>query len=304
MLCSPSRQREGGALQELSYVRATTVEEAVALLREHGSAARVLAGGTDLIALARSRRIDIDLFVDIKGIPEVLQLAFDPAAGLTLGAALPCYRIYTDAAVQQHYPCLIDCTSLIGGTGIQGRASLGGNLCNSSPSGDTIPAMIVLDGRATIAGPNGRRQVPVEEFCSGPGRNVLEPGEFLLSLHFPPPPPRSGAHFLRFIPRNEMDIAVVNAASHVRLDGDTVSWARVAVGAVAPIPLLVPEAAAALVGNPLTDETIAAAAAAARAAARPIADMRGSIKQRKHLAAVLTERSLHAAAARARGEGA
>jgi len=153
-----------------------------------------------------------------------------------------------------------------------------------------------------IAGPKGWRAVPVENFCTAPGRNVLEKGEFVVALKFPPPEPRSGARFLRFIPRNEMDIAVVNTASHIKFDGDVVRWARVSLGAVAPTPLLVEGAAQALVGKPLTDATIEAAAEAARDAARPIDDMRGSIKQRKHLCAVLTRRTLQQAAARARGE--
>jgi carbon-monoxide dehydrogenase medium subunit len=286
-------------VQALKYQRATTIDQAVQLLADSGPAGHVLAGGTDIIVQARARSVDVDLLVDVKGIPELSQLAYDAATGLTIGAALPCYRIYADADVQQHYPALVDSTSLIGGTAIQGRASIGGNLCNASPSADAIPTMIVLEGTATIAGPNGARDVPVEDFCTGPGQSVLQPGEVLVSIHFPPPAADSGARFLRFIPRNEMDIAVVNSASALRFDGDTVSWARVAVGAAAPTPLLVAAAADALVGQPLTDDSIAAAATAAREATSPIDDMRGTIKQRRHLAAVLTERTLRGAAERA-----
>jgi carbon-monoxide dehydrogenase medium subunit len=286
-------------VQALKYQRATTIGQAVQLLVDSGPAGHALAGGTDIIVQARARRIDVDLLVDIKGIPELSQLSYDASTGLIVGAAVPCYRIYGDADIQQHYPALIDSTSLIGGTAIQGRASIGGNLCNASPSGDAIPTMIVLEGTATIAGPNGTRDVPVEDFCTGPGQNVLQPGEVLVSIHFPPPVADSGARFLRFIPRNEMDIAVVNSASALRFDGDTVTWARVAVGAAAPTPLLVAAAADALVDGPLTDESIAAAAAAAREATSPIDDMRGTIKQRRHLAAVLTERTLRGAAERA-----
>ena len=287
-------------MQELRYAKFSTVDDAVAALQAGGPTARVLAGGTDVIVQARARVRDIDLLVDVKGIDEAMQLTFDADGGLTVGAATPCYQIYGDAGVRERYPALIDCSTLIGGTGIQGRASLGGNLCNSSPSGDSLPVMYVLEASAEIAGPGGRRTVPVEDFCTGPGRNVLQAGELLVSLHFPPPAPNSGAAFLRFIPRNEMDIAVVNAATQLRFDGDTVSWARVSIGATAPTPLLVPEAAAALVGRPLSDDTIAAAAAASKAAARPIDDMRGSIKQRKHLAAVYTQRTIAIAADRAR----
>ena len=282
--------------------RPATIQQAVQLLHDGGDSARVLAGGTDVIVIARSRRRTIDLLVDVKRIPELTAIEWDPGSGLTIGAAAPCHAIYGDADIRANYPAIIDSAALIGGTGIQGRASFGGNLCNSSPSADTIPTQIVLEGVARVVGPNGERDVAVEDFCTGPGRNVLEAGEFVVSIRFPAPEAGSGARFLRFIPRNEMDIAVCNAASAVKMDGGTVRWARVSIGAVAPTPLLVGGAADALVGNPLNDETIAAAAEASREAATPIDDMRGSIRQRKHLAAVLTKRTLEQAGARARGE--
>ena len=288
-------------MQAVRYVRASAVEEAIRLLADGGPTARVLAGGTDVIVQARERTRDIDLLVDVKHIPETMAISYSQADGLSVGAAVPCYRIYGDESVQRHYPSLAEATSIIGGTGIQGRASLGGNLCNSSPAADTIPAMMVLEGVAHIAGPGGERTAPVDDFCTAPGQNVLAPGEFVVSIRFPAPASGSGAKWLRFIPRNEMDIAVVNAACQLRLDGGVVGWAKVAIGAVAPIPLLVPAAAEALVGRPLSDETIAAAAAASRAAATPIDDMRGSVKQRKHLAAVYTERTVRGAAERAEG---
>ncbi len=288
-------------MQSVKYVRASSVQEAIHLLEDGGPTARVLAGGTDVIVQARERRRDIDLFIDVKHVPETMALSYDASEGLTVGAAVPCYQIYGDEDVRERYPALVEATEIIGGTGIQGRASLGGNLCNSSPAGDTIPAMIVLEAVALIAGPAGERELAVDEFCTGPGQNVLLPGEFVVSIRFPSPAAGSGAAWQRFIPRNEMDIAVVNAATQLRLDGDVVSWASIAIGAVAPTPLLVTEAAEALIGKPLTDDTIAAAGAACRAAARPIADMRGTIKQRRHLAGVLTERTIRGAAERARG---
>ncbi len=289
-------------MQDVTYRRPTTIQEAVQLLKDNGPTARVLAGGTDIIVMARERRRDTSMFVDIKAIPEIIGIRFDASEGLTLGSATPCYQIYRDETIQRLYPCLVDSASLIGGTAVQGRASLGGNLCNSGPAADSIPSLIVLEGTARIVGPNGERRVAVEDFCTGPGRNVLEPGEILVSLHFPAPQPNSGARFLRFIPRNEMDIAVVNAATNLRFDGDTVAAARIAIGAVAATPLFVAAAGNALVGKPLTDETIAAAADACRQAATPIDDMRGSIRQRKHLSYVLTERTIRDAARRARGE--
>ena len=289
-------------MQAVKYARASSVDEAVNMLRDGGDVARVLAGGTDVIVLARERRRDIDLFVDIKHIPDVMGIRYTPGTGLTIGSATPLYEVYGHADVQARYAALVEASHVIGGTAIQGRASLGGNLANSSPAADGIPAMIALGGIAQVAGPGGRREVAVAEFCTGPGRNVLGPGEFIVSLSFPDPAPNSGSAWERFIPRNEMDIAVANAGVYLALEGDTVSTARVSIGAVAPTPLDVSEAAGALVGKPLTEESIAAAVTAARSAARPISDMRGSEKQRIHLAGLLVERMVRRAAARARGE--
>lgn len=288
-------------MQALRYARATSIDEAVRMLREGGETARVLAGGTDVIVQARERRRVIGLFVDIKHIPEVMGVTYDPQRGLRVGAATPLYRVYGDAEVQRVYPALRAAAHVIGGKAIQGRASLGGNLGNASPAADSIPAMMVLDGVAEIAGPDGRREVPVDAFCAGPGRNVLRPGEFIVALRFPHPGPHSGQAWERFIPRNEMDIAVVNAACALTLSGDTVTAARIALGAAAPTPITVASAAEALTGRRLTDETIAAAGAAATEAATPIEDMRGTVRQRKHLADVLVRRVVRAAAERARG---
>jgi carbon-monoxide dehydrogenase medium subunit len=291
-------------LQAFDYVAAQTVDEAVSLLANKGDQARVLAGGTDLIVQVREGRRRLELIVDVKKIPDVNVLSYDAQHGLHLGAAVPCHRIYNDATIAKAYPGLMDAFTLVGGTQIQGRASVGGNVCNSSPAADTIPPLIVHHTTCIIAGPNGRREVPIEQFCTAPGRNVLGRGEFLVSLRIPAPPQNFGARYLRFIPRNEMDIAVVGVGSSVVLsqDRNTITAARIALGAVAPTPLLVEEAAAALLGKPVSDATIEAAAEAARAAARPISDMRGTIEQRRHLAGVLTRRTLQGAIARARGE--
>ena len=272
------------------------------MLREGGEGARILAGGTDVIVQARERRRDIDVLVDIKHIPQVGTLSFSAAGGLEVGAGVPLYRVYADPDVRKHYPALVASARVIGGTAIQGRATLGGNLANASPAADSIPAMIVLGGVARTAGPNGTRDIPVAAFCTGPGRNVLEPGEFIVSLHFPTPAARSGSAWERFIPRNEMDIAVVNAAAYVALEGDVVTEARLALGAVAPTPLALEDAARALVGSRLDDAAIDGAARDAIAAARPISDMRGTEGQRRHLVGVLIGRVIRKAAARARGE--
>lgn len=289
-------------MNALDYTAPKTIAEAAALLARHGDRARVLAGGTDILVQVREGKRDLDLLVDIKHIVEVNELHYDAQMGLRLGAAVPCYRIYEDRAIAKAYPGLIDAVALVGGMQIQSRASVGGNLCNASPAADTIPALIALEAVCTVAGLGGTREVPVEQFCTGPGRTVLGKGEFLVGLRLPPPRPRSGAAYLRFIPRNEMDIAVVGAGVAITLDDTRIRCvaARVALAAVAPTPLLVAQAGAALVDGPLTEALIDNAAAAAQAAARPISDMRGDAAYRRHLVGVLTKRALRNAVARAK----
>jgi carbon-monoxide dehydrogenase medium subunit len=287
-------------LRPIEYVAPKTVEEAVAALAEKGEAARPLAGGTDILVQMRGGRRLIDRIVDVKKIPELNELSYDPASGLTIGAAVECYKIYEDAAVMANYPALVDCTSIIGGIQIQGRASVGGNLCNAAPSADSIPALIAYGATANIAGPNGTRSVPVEDVCTGPGQSILAANELLVSISVPAPAANSGARYIRFIPRNEMDIAVVGAGVSVELDGDTIKSARVSLASVAPTPLFVREAGDALAGQPISDESIRKASALAQAAAKPITDMRGTIEFRNHLCEVLTRRALNTAIERAK----
>lgn len=276
------------------YAAPTTLGEALELLASNPNA-RPLAGGTDLIVQLRAGRKSTELVVDIKKVPELSALSYDAAGGLTLGAATPCYRIYGDAAVSKAYPALAEVAGIIGGTQIQGRASIGGNLCNASPSADSIPLLIALGAKCRIASTAGERRVAVEDFCVAPGRNILQPGELLVSLEIPPMAERGGAKYLRFIPRNEMDIAVTGAGVALALENGHVKSARVALAAVAPTPLFVAEAGEALAGKEPSAENILAAAQAAKAAAKPITDMRGTAEYRKHLSEVLTRRALQAA---------
>ena len=284
----------------IDYQSPTSVREAVALLNEAGDRARPLAGGTDLLVQLRVGAYDLDSVVDVKDIPELNELTYDPDNGLTIGAAAECYRIYGNSSVRSVYPGIVDAASIIGGTQIQGRASLGGNLCNAAPSADSVPAMIAYHGVARIAGPNGSREVPLEDFCVGVRQTVLERGEILVSLHFPTPDANSGANYIRFIPRNEMDIAVAGAGVSVTLDNGDISAARVTLASVAPTPLFVAEAAEAIVGKPATEETASLAGVIARNAAKPITDMRGTIEYRKRLCEVLTRRALMTAIERAK----
>ncbi len=283
----------------IDYECPQTLDDAVALFRQHGANARALAGGTDLLVQMKTGGRAQGVVIDVKKVPELNALSYDPVEGLTLGAAVACYQIYDDDTVREHYAGLVDAVEIIGGTPIQGRATVGGNLCNAAPSGDTIPALIAYSAICHIVGPQGVRHVPVEEFCTAPGQNVLGDNDILVSLHLPPPPPGSGAAYLRFIPRNEMDIAVVGVGVSVEVVDGKFRSARVALASVAPTPLFVREAGEALVGQPANAASIQVAADLAKAAARPISDMRGTAEYRRHLCDVLTRRALEAAMERA-----
>ena len=284
----------------IDYASPNTLQEAVDLMSQNKDRAALLAGGTDVLVQLRAGRRDVDVLVDTKGIPELNELSYDPGSGLTLGAAVPCYRIYNDAAISKAYPGLIDPASLIGGIQIQGRASIGGNLCNAAPSADAIPAMIALGVTCNITGSGGTRQVAVEDICTAPGQTQLKSDEIMVSMHFPPPRPNFGARYIRFIPRNEMDIAVAGAGVSVELENGAFKSARVSLASVAPTPLFVKEAGEALVGKPVNDESVQLAANVARDAAKPITDMRGTIEYRTHLCEVLTRRALNTAIERAK----
>ena len=284
-------------MQDFDYVRVQEVHEAVSILSSEGDEARVLCGGTDLLAQLRENQRRARLLVDIKSIPEVNVLEFDPSTGLTLGAAVTCLRIRSDPRISQAYPGLVDAVSLIGSVQIQGRASVGGNLCNASPAADTIPALIVHRAVCVIAGPDGYREAPVEDFCVAPGVTILQPGELLVSLRIPVPQARFGAHYLRFTPRKEMDIAVAGAGVAVALDENLqkIRWARLALGAVAAKPLLVDAAGEYLTGRDVAPETIEEATRLTQEAADPIQDVRGTVNQRSHLVGVLARRAIQGA---------
>ena len=287
-------------MHELHYEAPTSLDQAVSLLATAGDDGRLLAGGTDLIIQMRAGVRQPGQVIDAKKIPELQTLSYDAQSGLRLGAALACCEIIDNPTVRQHYPGLVEAAGLIGSDQILARASVGGNVCNGSPAADTTPALIALGATCHIAGPKGTREVAVEDFVTAPGQTVLAADELLVEFRIPPPPAKAADCYQRFIPRNEMDIAVVGVGSCVALDGATCRAARIGLGAVAARPLLAEEAGAALVGTPLDAAAIDAAAKLAQAAASPISDMRGTAEFRTHLVGVLTRRTLEEAAARAR----
>jgi len=283
------------------YESPTSVDAAVGLLAGAKGNARVLAGGTDLLVQLRSGAAKPDLLVDIKRISELRQISGNAAGGFVIGAAVTGAEIGEHKELAKAWPGLVEAMDLIGSTQIQGRATPGGNLCNASPAGDCTPGLVAAGAIAIIAGPNGRREIPVEQVPVSPGKTSLAKGEFVVALKLPPRGKLSGDAYLRMIPRTEMDIAIVGAGVNLTLDASgTCTAVRVSLGAVAPTVLLVDEAAKALIGSKIDDAALAKLAAAASAACKPIADKRGTIEYRTKVAGVLARRAAVIARDRAR----
>lgn len=286
-------------MHELHYESPTSIAEAIRLLAEEPQA-HILSGGTDLLIQLRNGRLPATrLLIDAKRIDELTEIQWDDDESLRIGAAVSCRRLITAPEVVRRYPGLAEAAALIGSRQIQSRASLGGNLCNGSPAADTIPALIALGARAVVAGTSGRRELPVEEFVTAPGRNALGEGEILAQLFVPAVAAGTADAYQRFTPRNEMDIAVVGIAASVTLEHGQCIEARIALGAVGPTPLVAEGAAAELVGGPIDETRLEKAARAAREAARPISDKRGSATYRRQLVHTLSRRTITTAARRA-----
>lgn len=293
--------RKMRTLLRMQYISPNTLDEAVVNLTNATGVTHVLAGGTDLIVQMTSGLRKPDVVIDIKRIPEVTTITQD-ADGFHIGAAVCGAEINEHAALKAAWPGVCEGIDLIGSMQVQSKATPAGNLCNGSPAADSVPAMIAAGAIATVFGPKGRRDIAVEDIPVGPGRTTLDKGEMIASIHLPMPKPRSGDAYVRFTPRTEMDIAVVGVAVNVTLDADGICTdARVAVGAVAPTARLVPDAAAALIGTPLDDAALDAAAKAVQAACRPIDDKRGSAAYRIRIAGTIFKRAAAKALARAKG---
>jgi carbon-monoxide dehydrogenase medium subunit len=286
-------------MTDIRYVSPHTLDEAVSVFAAGGSAARIMAGGTDLLVQMRSGTVRPGLIVDIKKITEMTAIE-ETGDGFRVGAAVPGAVLAEHPSFGKVWPGVLEAVNLIGSTQVQGRASAGGNLCNGSPAGDSVPAMIAAGAIVTVQGPNGRREMPVEQVPAGPGRTNLKPGEILVSFVLPPRPPGSSDAYLRMIPRTEMDIAVVGCGVSLTLKDGVCTAARVGLGAVAPTVLLVEAAAKALIGSKLDEAALNAAGAACSAACRPIDDKRGTIAYRTKVAGVLLKRTAAIAAKRAK----
>ena len=278
-------------MPRVNYAAPTSVDEAVKVLAGASGLAKVLSGGTDLLVQLRSGRLKPELIVDTKRIPGLIGIR-EEGDFFIVGAATPGAMLSDHHALEHAWPGIVEGADLIGSTQIQGRASLAGNLCNASPAADSVPAVIAAHTTVVIAGPGGKREAPAESICTGPGRTSLAKGEFIVEFKIPKPKPHQCDAYLRFIPRTEMDIAVVGCGVNVTLDaGGTCTAARVVLGAVAPTTVIVEDAAKALIGHKLDEPTLAALDAAAQAACKPITDKRGTIEYRTKVAGVLARRT-------------
>jgi len=287
-------------MSEIRYETPKTLRSAVALLSGANGRARVLAGGTDLLIQMRSGRVEPELLVDLKGVPEMRAIIAN-RSGFRFGAAVTCMELIEHEGFARAWPGVTDGVKLIGSIQVKGRATVGGNLCNASPAADSVPALIAAAAVAKIIGPNGQREVPVEDIPAGPGKTSLAKGEIVVSFRLPRRSPRSGDAYLRFTPRTEMDIAVVGAGVNLTLDRKGLcTQARVSLGAVAERALLVHDAAAALIGTPVDNAALDRLASAASAACRPIDDKRGTRDFRIKVAGVIARRAAEIARERAR----
>ena len=284
----------------MRYEAPNTLDQAVALLAAESGEARVLAGGTDLLVQMRTDVIDPVLVVDIKGISETRQIR-EESGGFRVGAAVTGAELKEHLKLKTAWPGIVEAANLIGSTQVQGRATMGGNLCNGSPAADSVPALIAAGAKASIVGPKGRRDVPVEDIMLAPRKLSLAKGEIIASFLLPAKAPHTADAYLRFIQRTEMDIAVVGCGICLTLDAKGVcTAARVSLGAVAARPLLVADAAKALIGTKIDDGALQKLDAAAQAACQPIDDKRGTKEYRIKVAGVLARRAAQIALERAR----
>lgn len=288
----------------MRYITAESAKAAATALAAEPGSARVLAGGTDLLVQMKAGNLTVDLVVDIKQIPGIRDIMGE-AGGFRIGAAVANSELRENPAVCVLWPGVVEAAGLIGSTQVQGRCTMAGNLCNGSPAGDAVPALVAAGATVRIEGPDGVREASVQDIPASPGKTTLKKGEIITSIFLPARPARSADAYLRFIPRTEMDIAVASAAVSLTLDASgTVTAARVALGAVAATIQLVDAAASAIIGTKLDDAALAALAKACEAACKPIDDKRGTIAFRTSTAGVLARRAALIAYKRAEKSGA
>lgn len=289
-------------MRAFAYHAPASLAEAVAILRREGPGGRVLAGGTDLIVQMKERGTVPRYVVSLRAVTDLCHVSLKPGRGLVIGSRASLTDVITNSIVVERYPIIVESAGLVGSHQIQNLGTVGGNLCNASPSADTAPPLFALGAILHLQSHQGQRQMPIANFFVGPGRTALGEGELLAEISVPEPHGRSGGAYERYTPRQEMDIAVASVASFVTLAPDGfVTNVRIVLGAVGPTPLHAHAAEAELIGKRPSADVIDAAASAAVSDARPISDQRGSETYRRHLVHVLTRRTLTRAVASARG---
>ncbi|MBI2913390.1 MAG: xanthine dehydrogenase family protein subunit M [Chloroflexi bacterium] len=290
-------------MRKLEYFAPHSLQEALDLLRQRGDNGRPLAGGTDLVVQMKEGAAKFPLpsyVISLRLVPELKGIEFSESAGLRIGSAVTMAELAESPVIRQRFPIIADGAGLVGSLQTMNMATVGGNLCNAAPSADTAPPLLACEAQAVVAGPAAQRTVPLDEFFLGPGQTALQPGELLVELRAPAPPPRTGGVYARQTPRKQMDIAVVGVGVLLTLSGDRIERARIALGAVAPTPIRARQSEAMIEGQVASDELFARAAEAAAGECRPISDTRGSAEFRRHLVRVMTERMLREAAERAK----
>ena len=288
-------------MSDTQYLAAKTIDEAVDAHAKANGSARFLAGGTDLLVQIKSGIRKPNLVIDIKKIVELNSIQEISENEFVIGASVSGANLNRNPKFAKLWPGVLEAFRLIGSEQIQGRASLGGNLCNGSPAGDSVPALIAAGCKAVIAGPGERKEIPIENFHLGPGKTILENGQMLVALKFPKRNNNSADAYLRMTPRTEMDIAVVGCGVNITIENGLCTNARVSLGAVAPKPLLINEASDIMVGSSLDEETLEKVSKICRDSCNPIDDKRGTIDYRTKVAGVLFKRATLLAADRIRG---
>lgn len=281
-------------LPSFDYVRARDPARVSALLLEHGDRARLLMGGTDIFVQMRDGMLAPDVIIDVKALPGMSAISFDPTTGLQVGAAATMNAMAAHPAVKAHYPLLVQAVESVASYQLRSRATMGGNLCNASPAADTAPAALVLDALCVAWGPDGERVIPANEFFLGVRKNALQPGEFLTRIDIPIPPAGWAGRYIKLGRNAGGDLAIVGVAVLGYPDDSTASGYRfrLALASVAPTPLRVPAAEALLAEQAITDDRLAEAALATEDTAKPIDDLRGSARYRNAMTRNLTQRAL------------
>ena len=289
-------------MARFEYLEARTLRQAISLCQRHGNQARLVAGSTDFLVRSRMGSWRPQYVINIQRVSSLQRVSYSARNGLRLGALVTVETLQNHPVVRRRYPALAAAAATFAGVQVRNLATVGGNVCNASPSGDTLPALLAFDAQCRIAGPNGERFAPLDQFFTGPGATILQAGEILAELRLPPPQANSGSLYIKHSPRGAMDIATVGIASVVSLEdrGRTFRQVRIALGAVAPTPIRAHAAEDVLRGRPITTELIEAAAQAAQESATPIDDVRGSAAHRKAIVGVLTKRTLERAVEMAR----